>query len=398
MVGLRRIAFLAGIANALPVLDKRAPQVIPGKYIVTLKPGVSLAGVDGHLSWVRSVHRRSLFRLDTTGVDKVYSIDDFNAYAGSFDAATLAEIRNSEEVAAVEPDQVWHLSTLTTQTNAPWGLGSISHRKPNYTDYIYDPAGGQGTYAYIVDTGHSTSHVEFEGRAQWGYNAYPNSPPTDRHGHGTHVAGTIGSRAYGVAKKATLVAIKVFDTGSSSTSIVLDGFNWAVNNITASNLADSSVISMSLGGPVSTAFNTAVASAFRAGVLSVVAAGNDGLDARTQSPASAPEAITVGAVDVFNAKPWWSNYGPAVDIFAPGVEVLSSWIGTKGDETLSIDGTSMATPHVSGLVLYLKSLDAEANAKAADVAATIKGLGTEGVVVDGGVGSPNLLAYNGNGL
>lgn len=120
------------------------------------------------------------------------------------------------KVAAVEQDMVWHVAggvgTLVTQSGAPWGLGSISHRKPNFTDYIYNPNGGAGTYAYVVDSGLEIAHVEFEGRAQLGYNAVAGTDFVDNYGHGTHVAGTIGSRAYGVAKKATLISVKVFDT------------------------------------------------------------------------------------------------------------------------------------------------------------------------------------------
>lgn len=128
------------------------------------------------------------------------------------------------QVAAVEPDMVWYLNDLTTQSGAPWGLGSISHTKPNFTDYVYDSAGGEGTYAYIIDTGLLTTHVEFEGRAQLGYNAYPGSDFVDLIGHGTHTAGTIGSRAYGVAKKSTLISVKVFDTGSVSLKGAIEGF------------------------------------------------------------------------------------------------------------------------------------------------------------------------------
>jgi oryzin len=116
----------------------------------------------------------------------------------------------------VEEDAVWELYELTTQADAPWGLGSISHQTENSTDYIYDTAGGVGTYAYIIDTGLLTTHVEFEGRASLGYNAYPNTSFVDLVGHGTHVAGTIGSRAYGVAKQASLISVRVFDTGSVS--------------------------------------------------------------------------------------------------------------------------------------------------------------------------------------
>jgi len=295
---------------------------------------------------------------------------------------------------------VWHLHSdvgkFVTQGGAPWGLGSISHRGGNSTEYIYNSVGGQGTFAYIVDSGIATSHVEFEGRAQLGYVAYPNSDHVDRQGHGTHVAGTVGSRAYGVAKKTTLIAVKVFDAGLSTTAIVMDGYSWAVNNITASGRAPKSVINMSLGGPASDAFNLAVSKAYEVGILTVASAGNEGRDASQVSPASASEAVTVGMVDELNSKPWWGNYGAAVDIFAPGINVISCYIGSD-TVAASMGGTSMAAPHVAGLALYFKSLDPNGYAAPAKVAAKLMALGTPGLVQEGGTGSPNLLAYNGNG-
>ncbi|KAJ9132241.1 Subtilisin-like proteinase Mp1 [Pleurostoma richardsiae] len=395
MVAFQKFALL--LATVLPAwcLPLQANQdVIPGKYIITLKPDSPL---NTHLGWVGGVHSRSLSRSIHTGVDKIFAIQDaFKAYSGSFDDDTVAQIRNSKEVSAVEPDMIWNLNDLTTQGGAPWGLGSISHKKPNFTDYVYDSQAGTDTYAYIIDTGLLTTHVEFEGRAFLGYNAYPDSEFIDQIGHGTHTAGTIGSHAYGVSKKSTLISVKVFDTGSSSTSIVLDGYSWAVNNITSTpGRADVSVISMSLGGPKSTAFNNAIEAAYSAGVVSVVAAGNDGSDASNTSPASAANAITVGAIDVTNTKADFSNYGKVVDIFAPGVDVLSCWIGSD-DASLSIDGTSMATPHVAGLVLYLKSTKGSLGSASA-ITAAIKDLGTKNVVRSPGSGSPNLIAYNGNG-
>lgn len=149
---------------------------------------------------------------------------------------------------------------------------------------------------------------------------------------------------------------------------------------------------MSLGGGYSPAFNAAVENAYRAGVLTVVAAGNDGKDARNVSPASAPNAITVAAVDRNNVRASWSNYGAVVDVFAAGVDVVSTWIGSN-TAVDTISGTSMACPHVAGLALYLMAM--EKLPTPGDVAKRIKSLATKNVVVNRGTGSPNLLAFNG---
>lgn len=150
---------------------------------------------------------------------------------------------------------------------------------------------------------------------------------------------------------------------------------------------------MSLGGSYSRAMNTALKNAYeRYGIITVVAAGNDNRDARNYSPASEPSAITVGAVNIRNERASFSNYGPVVDIFAAGVDILSTWIGdTRATKRLS--GTSMATPHVAGLSLYLKGK--EGLDSPAELTKKILSLATKGVVRDGGSGSPNLLAYNG---
>ena len=182
----------------------------------------------------------------------------------------------------------------------------------------------------------------------------------------------------------------------SSTEIVLDGYNWAVNNITNTpGRAAASVISMSLGGPKSDAFNAAIEAAYKAGVLSVVAAGNEASDAKDVSPASAKDALTIGAIDVDNTMAYFSNFGRVVDIFAPGVNVLSCWIGSD-TATNSIDGTSMATPHVAGLVLYLKGQDPKKMAKPGNVSRKVKSLGTKGVIQNLEKGTTNLIAFNGN--
>lgn len=146
----------------------------------------------------------------------------------------------------MEQDQVWYLDTLVTERRAPWGLGSISHRGGSSTDYIYDDSAGEGTYAYVVDTGILATHNEFGGRASLAYNA-AGGEHVDDVGHGTHVAGTIGGKTYGVSKNAHLLSVKVFVGESSSTSVILDGFNWAANDIVSKNRTSKAAINMSLG-------------------------------------------------------------------------------------------------------------------------------------------------------
>ncbi|UNI25020.1 Oryzin [Purpureocillium takamizusanense] len=383
----------APFANASPVPSGS------GKYIITLKSGIAARDIDSHLEWVGDVHARSIARrgLDLAGIGKKYEIGSYNGYSGQFDAATIEEIRNKDEVAYVEEDQVFTLYDLTTQSGATYGLGTISHRNSGSLDYVYDSSAGKGAYAYVVDSGVNTAHVEFEGRASKGYNA-AGGEFEDTLGHGTHVSGTIASKSYGVAKKASIIAVKVFQGRTADTSVILDGYQWAVKDIISKKRQSRSVINMSLGGPVSRAFDDAVESAFRSGVLSVVAAGNENQDASNVSPARGPNALTVGAVNANWAVWYWnsqqgSNYGSVVDINAPGEDVLSTWIGST-TATNSITGTSMATPHIAGLAIYLAV--AENIGTPAALTKRIKDLATRNKITGIKGGTPNLLAYNGN--
>lgn len=374
--------------------DDSTPTV-DNKYIITLKEG---ADPNIHMTWLSGLHARTLARRQSgdasavSGTGYQYDFGSWRGYSGEFDAVTLDEIKGRDDVEEVEADQIWSIAALTTQKSSTWGLSSISHKRPNQTGYIYDTTAGQGTYGYIVDTGINTAHVEFEGRASLGYNA-AGGDNVDSVGHGTHVAGTIGSKTYGVAKKANLIAVKVFQGESSSTSIILDGYQWAVNDIRAKGRQNKAAINLSLGGSFSAAFNNAVKAAYNGGVVTVVAAGNDDADASDSSPASAPEAITVGSIDRTNARSYFSNFGSILDIFAPGSDILSTWIGSN-TATNTISGTSMATPHVVGLVLYLQALEGLSGPAA--VANRLTALATTNAVTDV-QGSPNRLAYNGNG-
>ncbi|RKU43730.1 Basic amino-acid permease [Coniochaeta pulveracea] len=410
-------------APFIPSPTDRTPYT--GKYIVTLRRGLSSRDLDSHLGWVDGVHARNVQRRSTTGLEKTFQIHSFNGYAGEFDENTLEQIESSPDVVAVERDQIWSLNDVThhhhpdhpkypddldtlathsqhkasarpqsvmTQNPATWGLGRLSHRNPGSAEYLYDGSAGEGTYAYLIDTGLYTGHSEFEGRATTGYNALPGTSDSDRQGHGTHTAGTVGGKTFGVAKRAQLIGVKVFDEGGGLTSNILDGFNWAVSDIRSKGRVGKAVINMSLGGGHSDAFNAAVQAAYDAGIVAVVAAGNQGRDVGNDSPASSPAAITVGAVDQTDTQPSYSNFGRAVDIYAPGSNILSAGIAGP-TATITMSGTSMATPHVAGLVLYLMAKEGLASPDA--LVAKLKHLADEGLVRNLGPGSPNLLAYNG---
>ncbi|PWI64393.1 hypothetical protein PCL_10506 [Purpureocillium lilacinum] len=392
---------LVSLSAASPIDGSRASQVINGSYIIKLKDDVA---ADSHLQWVGGIHARSLGKNEFSGIQREYNSLAFRGYAGRFDGDTIARIKSSADVAYVEEDKTWYLEDtlverdLTTQRPATWGLGAISHRKPGAAEYAYDTAAGKGTYGYIVDSGIRTTHKEFEGRASTGWTGYEGDEE-DTAGHGTHVAGTVGGVTFGVAKKATLIGVKVFQGRSASTAIIMAGFDWAVNDIVSKNRKNKSAINLSLGGPPSKAWNDAIQTAFSKGVLSIVAAGNDQVDASGSSPASAPNALTVGAVN----KNWeivtnWpkgqgSNYGKVLDIFAPGDNIESAGIGSDSEVKLN-SGTSMACPHVTGMALYAMSVNGVQGAKAVSEH-LIKNSG-QGVVKGPLRGSPNRMANLGN--
>ncbi|OBT86309.1 hypothetical protein VE02_07437 [Pseudogymnoascus sp. 03VT05] len=392
-------AFLPLIAGA-PVADQphlkirnpTAQNVIPNSYIVVFNKDIEAEDVESEFASVNSI----LSKRSSThkGIGSKYNLAGFKGYQIETDTATIGAIASSPLVAWVEKDGKVQTNALTTRTGAPWGLGRISHKAAGSTSYVYDTTAGSGATVYVVDTGIYIGHSQFGGRATWGANFISGSANTDENGHGTHCAGTIAGSTYGVSSKANLVAVKVLDAaGSGSNSGVIAGIQWVATDAKSKGIANKSVLSMSLGGSYSAAVNSAVASTISAGVTVVVAAGNDGKNAANYSPASAPNAITVGATDSKDVRASWSNFGANLDIFAPGVSILSAWIGSSS-ATNTISGTSMATPHVAGLAAYLIALENLSSPSA--VVARIVSLSTKNVVTDPS-GSINAVAYNGNG-
>jgi subtilisin family serine protease len=308
-------------------------------------------------------------------------------FAATLSDAAVERLRNDPDVVAIEQDQEVTIDDVEDQ--APWGLDRIDQAdRPLDTQYHYN-ATGAGVYAFIIDTGIRADHVEFGHRVIAGYTAVADGNGTnDCHGHGTHVAGTVGGATYGVAKQVTLVPVRVLGcSGSGSYSGIIAGIDWAVN----SNLRPA-VANMSLGGARSSIVNSAVARATAAGITMVVAAGNDNSDACTKSPASEPSAITVGATtDTSDTRAVFSNFGTCVDLFAPGVNITSSW-NSSPTATNTISGTSMATPHVTGIAALVAA--ANPSSSPAAISAFIVANASANKIASVGTGSPNLLAYS----
>ncbi|KAH7378127.1 subtilase [Cadophora sp. MPI-SDFR-AT-0126] len=392
-------AGLVASAPLAPILQVANVQnIIPNNWIVVMKD-ISDSAFETHLA-----NRDAAV---VSGTKSTFNLGSFKGYSGIFSQSLVDLLASSLDIAWIEPDTTVRTQALTTQSNATWGLGRISHRAKGSTNYIYDTSAGSGTYAYVIDTGIYTAHTEFEGRATFGANFAGDGQNTDGNGHGTHVAGTIGSRAYGVAKKANLIAVKVLDaSGSGATSQIISGIQWAVNDMKSKGRVGKSLANLSLGGVFSQSTNAAVASAVQQGLFMGIAAGNDGRSAALTSPASEKSACTVGATDKNDARASYSNYGSVVDIFAPGTDILSTWINGPTD-TNTISGTSMATPHIVGLGAYLIGL--EGTRAPGPLCERIRTLATKnvltgvtptglGAILQPGLsGTPNLLAYNGNG-
>jgi subtilisin family serine protease len=352
---------------------------IPNQYIVVLKN--SVADVDSE-----AIRLARDFGGDREGGQTYHSaIKGFSIRMPEQQALRLA---NDPRVDFVEEDGVVHLDT--TQPNATWGLDRIDQRNlPLDTFYNYN-ATGSGVKAYIIDTGIRATHTQIAGRVISGFTAINDGLGTnDGNGHGTHVSGTVGGATYGVAKNVTLVAVRVLDSsGSGTNSGVISGVDFVTSDHQAGQPA---VANMSLGGGLSSALDTAVSNSIADGVTYAIAAGNSNADACTTSPADVSTAITVGATTITDARASFSNFGTCLDIFAPGNNITSSW-NTSDTATNTISGTSMATPHVTGVAaLYLET---NPSASPATVAAAIINNSTPNKVTSAGTGSPNRLLYS----
>ncbi|RKP23831.1 peptidase S8/S53 domain-containing protein [Syncephalis pseudoplumigaleata] len=395
-------------STVAPLLSSEDADTIENSYIVVLKKDLSDEQLEAHHNLLATFLAQHGGLVDEGGQNElrhVYEMKGLRGYAGKFTDEVIDKVRSASEVDFIERDSTVYATA--TQYNAPWGLSRISHRETltfrTYSKYLYDPHGGEGITAYIVDTGVNIHHVDFEGRAVWGATIPTGDADEDGNGHGTHVAGTVAGKRYGVAKKAKIVAVKVLrSNGSGTMSDVLRGVQWVAE---AHSLAErkktgadkkrtASVANMSLGGGFSRSLNIAVDSAVEAGVHFAVAAGNDNRDACQYSPASAEKAVTVGATAITDTRAWFSNYGKCTDVFAPGKDITSTWIGSR-TATNTISGTSMASPHVCGLMAYLLSLEPNpAEITPAQLKDKIIAMSTKGIIEDVPADTKNLLVFS----
>lgn len=299
--------------------------------------------------------------------------------------AFVEAMKKNPKVVSIENDTIMKVDA-TTQSNPDWGLDRIDQRNlPLDSAYSYLQT-GSGTTAYIVDTGILSTHQQFSGLVLSGYTAISDGNGTsDCHGHGTHVAGTVGGSTYGVAKNVSLVPIRILGCdGSGASSNVIAGLDWILKNG-----KKPAVVNMSLGGEANTSLDSAVENLFNNGYVMVVAAGNSNTDACSSSPARVSEAITVAATDNTDTRASYSNYGSCVDIFAPGSQINSSWIGSN-TATKVLNGTSMATPHVVGVVAEM--LQSTPTATPQTISTNLLNQASSNVVKNPS-GSPNRLLY-----
>lgn len=374
-----------------------APAAVKDRYIVVFKRGVVAPGINGRsvadvASAVAQRHGgtvRRRFQHALSGVSM------------QMPASAVSALRADPRVEYVVEDGTTKLHDVVT-----WGKDRVDQRSLPLNQVYSAASHGEGVHVYVIDTGIRATHGEFQGgpsggsRIGVGVDLFnDDTTPEDQNGHGTHTAGTIGGTNYGVANQVTIHPVKIFGAGNSTEdSMTVEAVEWVTaRHLEAPNVP--MVVNMSLGGDRNPAVNDAVANSIASGVTYVVSAGNNGLypapifDACQASPASTPDAITVASSTVLDVRSDFSSSGHCVDLFAPGSRVLSSWF-TSDTDTIRLDGTSMAAPHVTGAAALYLALNPSATP--AQVASALIGKASRGRIADPRPGTPNRLLYVAN--
>jgi subtilisin family serine protease len=376
-----------------PQLLTHIGKKIPDQYFIRLQNQFQLQDLHDHIFKMKDLLGDAMELLH---IYENFVNHQLVSYSAKLTSHGLTLLLQQDDVVYIEEDGFVSLSDCQSEINPDWGLARVNHHNYTYGQtYTYDyttDATGSNVDAYIVDTGIYCENNDFtskvKGTCTFGYTAV-NNDVTDGNGHGTHCAGTVAGQVYGVAKEANLIAVKVLsDSGSGAWSGVIAGMNWVTGQSQVTGRR--SVANLSIGGSFIQTVNDAVNAAVAAGVTVAVAAGNDNSNACNFSPASAADAITVGATDKTDGRASYSNYGTCLDIFGPGSAITSAWIGSPS-ATNTISGTSMASPHVAGTAA--KILSQNPSFTPAQVLTQMVNDASVDEISDVKVGSPNLMVY-----
>ena len=345
-------------------------SAVKDTYIVELKKGVKLKGMRGIAPQ----------RQFSTAV---------NGFSAKLTAGQLADLQQSPDVVAISQDVYVTDAIDTTQTNPPsWGIDRIDQRNVPLSNSFTYTRTGTGVHAYIIDSGVDASHPNFGGRASFDFNGI-DSNNTDCNGHGTHVAGTIGSTSYGIAKSVRLHGVKWLDcNGGGTASSAIAAVDWVTRNAVKPAVANAS-----WNFSPNTTLENSLRAMINSGVFLAASAGNTGANSCDRLPRKIETALVTAASTSTDARASYSSTGTCVDIYAPGSAIVST---LPGNTTGSYNGTSMATPHVAGVAaLYLQT---SPSATPATVKSYLESNATPNVISGGTTGGTvNRLLFS-NGL